>query len=74
VSAPSQRFGPIVAAVVALGLGALAALMLVAGHHPWDGGVVFVVSSTHGVHRGDILAVFPMVVGIGLADWCRRQG
>jgi hypothetical protein len=58
---------------VALGLGALAAVMLVAGHHPWDGPVVYSSSPDHGLHRGDVLAVLPMLVAPGLAWWCWRR-
>ncbi|MGI8709419.1 MAG: hypothetical protein ACR2LA_00265 [Acidimicrobiales bacterium] len=61
------------AAVTALGLGAVGAVMLVVGHHPWDGRVVADVEGSHGLHRGDVLAVIPAVVSIALAWWCARQ-
>jgi hypothetical protein len=63
-----------VAALVALALAAVAAIMLIAGHHPWDGKVIAVFSQTHGLHRGDVMSIGPMIVGVGLAWWCHRQG
>lgn len=63
----------VAASVVAIGLGAVAAVMLVVGHHPWDGRVVFTVFGTHGLHRGDILSVGPALAGTALAAWCLRQ-
>lgn len=68
------RWSAAFAAVIALGLGVVAAVMLVAGHHPWDGQVIMVIAGSHGLHRGDILAVGPALVSIGLAWWCARQG
>jgi hypothetical protein len=58
---------------VALALGAVAALMLVAGHHPWDGPVVTQGFGGHGLHRGDVLAVVPAMVAPALAWWCWRR-
>lgn len=69
-----RRWSAAFAAVTALGLGAIAAVMLVAGHHPWDGKVIAAFGGSHGLHRGDVLAVIPAVVSIGLAWWCARQG
>lgn len=63
----------VAAAVVAVGLGVVAAVMLVVGHHPWDGRVVFTLFGTHGLHRGDILSVGPALAGTALAAWCLRQ-
>ncbi|MGI8755927.1 MAG: hypothetical protein ACR2MB_08720 [Acidimicrobiales bacterium] len=60
--------------MTALGLGAIGAVMLVAGHHPWDGRVITALGGSHGLHRGDVLAVVPIVVSVGLAWWCLRQG
>lgn len=65
---------PVAAAVVAVGLGVVAAVMLVAGHHPWDGRAVVTLYGAHGLHRGDILAVGPALAGMALAAWCLRQG
>lgn len=62
------------AALAALGLGALAAVMMVAGHQPWDGPQVAAVTATHGLHVGDVLAIVPLAVGVALARWCRRHG
>lgn len=64
----------VMAAVVALGLGAVAAVMLVAGHHPWDGRVVASLGGSHGLHRGDLLAIGPAVAGLALAFWCLDLG
>lgn len=61
------------AALVAFGLGVLAAVMMVAGHAPWDGPQVFALSATHGVHQGDVLAIVPLVAGTGLAWWCLHR-
>jgi len=55
---------------VALGLGAVATVMLVAGHHPWDGRVVASLGAGHGLHRSDLLAIGPAVAGLALAVWC----
>jgi hypothetical protein len=62
------------AALGALGLGALAAVLMVAGHQPWDGPQVAAVTATHGVHVGDALAIGPLAGGVALARWCRRRG
>ena len=71
---PGYRWSAGLAAAVALGLGALAAVMMVAGHHPWDGPVIGVLEGSHGLHRGDVLALVPIAVSIALAWWCARQG
>lgn len=68
------RWTSLVAAAAALALGTIAAVMLIVGHHPWDGRVVADVEGSHGLHRGDILAVIPAVVSIALACWCALQG
>ena len=64
------RLGPAVAAMVALGLGALAALFMIAGHHAWDGPTIDSGTGSHGLHRGDVIAIFPIVVSMSLAWWC----
>lgn len=69
----ADRGGSLLAAAVALGLGLLAALMMVAGHQPWDGPQVASFTETHGLHLGDVLAVVPALVGLALARWCARQ-
>ncbi|WP_426572735.1 hypothetical protein [Aquihabitans sp. McL0605] len=61
------------AALTALGLGLLAATMMVAGHHPWDGPELEGLTQTHGIHEGDALAIVPLLVGAGLAWWCFRR-
>ena len=80
---PQEQSGPDagswLAAVTALGLGILAGAMMVAGHAPWEGPEVLSLSSTHGIHEGDVLALVPVVVGAALAWWCltrptRRRG
>lgn len=60
------------AAAAALGLGALASIMMVVGHQPWDGPQVASLTETHGLHVGDLLAIGPLVVGAALARWCWR--
>jgi hypothetical protein len=62
------------AVFVSLGLGALAAVMMVAGHPPWEGATVLALTDTHGLHRGDVVAFGPLVAGVGLAGWCWRHG
>lgn len=69
----ADRLGPLLAAAVALGLGLLAAVMMVAGHQPWDGPQVASFTQTHGLHLGDVLAAVPALVGVALARWCARQ-
>ncbi|QXC61860.1 hypothetical protein KSP35_03240 [Aquihabitans sp. G128] len=62
-------------ALASLVLGAVAATLLVVGHHPWDGDVIEVFTPYHGLHRGDVLAVLPAVASLVLAAWCwRRRG
>lgn len=70
---PSSTWSRYLAALVALGLGGLAAVMLVAGHHPWDGPEVKGLTQTHGIHQGDVLAIVPVLAGIGLAWWCATR-
>jgi hypothetical protein len=76
--APGARpaAGRALAAVTAFGLGVLAAAMMVAGHAPWEGPQVLTLSATHGIHRGDALALVPVLIGAALAGWCwtRRDG
>ena len=75
VAEPMLRptFGPRLAALVALLLGALAAAAWVGGEHRWDGRVVLTLAHDHGVHIGDSVAILPLLLGIGLAQWCWRQ-
>jgi hypothetical protein len=63
----------VVAALAAVGLGVLAAVMMVAGHAPWEGDLVITLSATHGVHQGDLLALVPVGVGLALGGWCLRR-
>lgn len=67
---PRRSIGSFVAALVAFGLGSLAAVMMVVGHQPWDGPELLGLTATHGVHLGDALAIVPFCVGLGLAWWC----
>lgn len=67
------RWPSVVAALVALALGFGAAFALAAGHHRWDGPVLFVISRTHGVHRDDLLGIVPALAGLGLAGWILRR-
>jgi peptidoglycan/LPS O-acetylase OafA/YrhL len=69
----SQGSARYLAALAAFGLGLLAAVMMIAGHPPWQGPEVVSLSETHGLHEGDALAVGPFVVGIALAWWCLRR-
>ncbi|MCU1354872.1 MAG: hypothetical protein JWM89_290 [Acidimicrobiales bacterium] len=74
-SIAGYRWSAVVAALAALGLGAVGAVLLVVGHHPWDGRVVETLrGTTHGLHRGDVLSIIPAVAASGLAMWCLRQG
>lgn len=59
-----------VAALTALGLGLVAAVMMVAGHPPWEGPTVVGLTATHGLHQGDVVALLPLAAGTGLAWWC----
>lgn len=62
------------AVLAALGLGFVAAVMMVAGHPPWEGPTVLVVTETHGLHRGDVVALVPLTAGAVLGGWCWRHG
>ena len=72
---PSQQraVAPLVAAAAAVLLGALAAVMMVIGHQPWDGPQVASFTETHGLHSGDVLALAPLLAGGALAGWCLRR-
>jgi hypothetical protein len=61
------------AAVVSVGLGLLAGVMMVAGHAPWEGREIVSLSQDHGIHIGDALALVPVVAGALLARWCLRS-
>ena len=63
----------VVAALTAVGLGLAAALAVVAGKTRFEGPVILVVSETHGVHRGDLVGLVPVVAGVLLARWCLRR-
>ncbi len=63
----------VVAALTALGLGLLAAVMMVAGHAPWEGPQVMTLTQTHGIHKGDAFALIPVVIGTALALWCLQE-
>ena len=76
---PDPDSGPslvpsLLAALAALALGAVAAVMMVAGHPPWEGRTVVALTGTHGLHRGDVVALVPLAVGAGLAAWCWTRG
>jgi hypothetical protein len=66
----TARRDQLLAGAVALGLGGLAAVMMVAGHAPWEGPQVLSVTQDHGLHAGDVLALAPLLAGLGLARWC----
>jgi hypothetical protein len=73
--APSLRpVGTYLATLASLGLGLVAAVMMVAGHPPWEGSTVVSLTATHGLHRGDVVALVPVAAGLGLAAWCWRHG
>ena len=40
------------------------ALLLVAGHGPWTGRVLFTVSDSHGMHSGDVPVVLLWLAGM----------
>jgi hypothetical protein len=61
------------AALTVLALGAVAAVVLVVGNHPWEGPMVRTIVGTHGVHKGDVLAVVPVLASAALARWCWRR-
>ena len=65
-----HSWGSAFAALVAFGLGSLAAVMMVVGHQPWDGPELMGLTATHGVHLGDALAIVPFCIGVALAWWC----
>lgn len=58
------------AALTAIGLGAVCAVLAVAGHPPWEGPTVVSLTDTHGLHRGDVVALVPLVLGLCLGWWC----
>ncbi len=70
----TSRVAAAVAALTSLGLGGIAALAWVAGHHRWDGPMTDSGVGSHGLHRGDVFAVVPIVVSLGLAWWCWTRG
>jgi hypothetical protein len=65
-----NRVPNLLAALTALALGGVAAVMMVAGHPPWEGRTVLSLTDTHGLHRGDVVALVPLAAGTGLAAWC----
>lgn len=71
---PRPSPSTIVATLVALGLGAIGAVMIVAGHSPWEGRVAFVITETHGLHVGDVVALIPLAAGAWLARWSWLHG
>ncbi len=60
-------------ALASLGLGAVGALLWVISDHPWEGPVVWTIIASYGVHRGDLLAIVPLVASVALAAWCWRR-
>ena len=65
--------GRALAALVAFGLGAGAAILAIAGHPPWEGPTVIGITGTHGLHQGDVVALIPLAAGCALAWWCWQQ-
>ena len=50
--------------VVLVGVLTLLTLLLLAGHGPWAGPVVWELSSDHGLNRGDVPVVAAYLVGL----------
>lgn len=71
---PHRLASSYLAVLTSLGLGAVAAVMMVAGHPPWEGPTVLGLTDTHGLHRGDVVALAPLAVSALLAGWCWRHG
>ena len=59
---------------MALGLGVVAAIMVIAGHPPWEGATVITLSRNHGLHKGDVVGLIPLVASAWLAHWCWQHG
>jgi hypothetical protein len=69
VSPLRRRSRDRLAAVASLVIGVGLAVYLVAGGHPWDSDEAMPVGAGKGIHPSDLLAVIPLVVGVGLAAW-----
>ena len=65
----SRRSRDRLAAVASLLIGVGLAVYLVAGSHAWDSDEVMPIGPGKGIHPSDLLAVVPLVVGIGSAAW-----
>lgn len=57
------------AAAVSLIVGVGLAVYLVVGSHPWDSRESMPVGAGKGVHPTDLVAIVPLVAGVGLAIW-----
>ena len=51
------------AVLVVFGSLSLVTLMLLAGHGPWSGRVIWAVSGTHGLNSGDVVPLLAWLVG-----------
>ena len=68
---------------IIIGLGVVAAVMVIAGHPPWEGRTVITLSQTHGLHIGDVVAPVERaadaadevdaLVGAGIVDAEQRR-
>lgn len=71
---PNPSASTAFAALVALGLGVVAAVMVIAGHPPWEGRTVVTLTQTHGLHIGDVVGLIPLAASAWLARWCWKNG
>lgn len=49
-------------------------VLLIAGHGPWAGEVIWEVSSTHGLNSGDLPVLGLWLLGMGAAALLGRRG
>ena len=47
----------------------LLTLLLLAGHGPWAGSVIWALSSYHGLNMGDLPVLGAYVIGLGCCVW-----
>jgi hypothetical protein len=69
VSRLRRRSRDRLAAIASLLVGIGLAVYLVAGSHPWDSEEAMPIGVGKGIHPSDLLAVIPLLVGVGLAAW-----
>lgn len=59
--------------VVLVGVLTVLTSLLLAGHGPWAGPVVWELSPHHGLNRGDVPVVAVYLVGLGCCAWLWRS-